>query len=167
MRLPHWVLLFTGLTAAAPALAEPDDVYRRLSHAFETLDVEVLDQVYTEDAVYLGAGNDPIARGLDEIAENFAASFKVAKENGIDVSMNFKVLHRSAGDDHAHDVGLLHWQESGGASGAYYGRFMTVLRKGEDGQWRIAGNAETDATKAIWEAADKAVLPATDGAAAD
>jgi hypothetical protein len=44
---------------------------------------------------------------------------------------------------------------------------MTVLRKGEDGQWRIAGNAETDATRAIWEAADKAVLPATDGAAAD
>lgn len=133
--------------AAEPPAADPetppglDALYDRFRAAYDELDLDAMAALYAEDALYLPPGGG-IREGRDEVRQSFATFFGWAEENGVSVEIDFEIVDRTLRDDLAVDVGYYSLTttpsaESGERPGRSVGKFVTVARRGGDGEWRF------------------------------
>ncbi len=143
MRIQHLfasaVLGLVTLTAqaqqSAPALAsvaipaEVDALLRHYEKAWSAKDVNALAGLFTQEGMALPNGSPP-ARGAAAIAAEYA------KNAGGPLALRALAFHQA--QDQAYVVGGY----SQAAGQADFGKFVLVLRKGADGQWRIAADMD-------------------------
>ncbi len=156
------VLLLAGCAAQARYAVPADDdaaitaLYQRFSQAYDDLDVQAVTDLYDDDAFYLSPGDDVAARqGRAAIEDAFSFLGRV-KERGAKMDIAFDILKRDIVGDLAYDVGyyrILNTPPDGGEKRSSAGKFVTVMKRGEDGQWRFVVDGYSGApTEAFGEA---------------
>jgi len=117
------------------------EVYGQFSEAYDKLDADMVTGLYEEDAYYL-SGEEEIKQGHKVIRSNFDRYFTWAKGEGAHLNIEFDIVDRTVTESLVVDV-------------AYYlitttfpeaserevtksaGKFITVLRKQENGEWKF------------------------------
>jgi uncharacterized protein (TIGR02246 family) len=113
-----------------------DGLFRRFSEAYETLNVDTIADVYTEDALYLGPEGN-VVRGRGAIAERFGAMFARAAEGGQSLKIAFTTVERALEGSTGYEVGYYRLErESADGTSVSRGKFALVLRR-EGRHWRI------------------------------
>lgn len=161
------VLVFFG-GFSAPVRAQPDDdprarshagidsVYARMSAAYDSLNLDAIANLYTEDAVYLPSDEEEaLLHGREAVRDNFSDFFAQVKASGNQIGISFRVVKREVVDDVAYDAGYyqVDFTRPDGTSGTSTGKFATVLRRFDDGTWRFAVDAFSDAPEAAYDLA--------------
>ena len=155
------VALFTMLGASCEqdspesTPAGVQDVYDRMSAAYESGDMQAIGNLYTEDAAYVIPNRRaPVISGRDSIVQQFEGFLGSVQERGATASIDFRFVKRSAGATRAHDVGYYRTTVTRNDSvlSRGTGKFATVLEKGSDGVWRFAVDAYTPAPDSLFEA---------------
>lgn len=118
-----------------------DALYDRFRTAYDTLDLEAMAHLYTEDALYLPPGGG-IRQGREAVRESFATFFGWAKENGVAVAIDFEIVDRTVREGLAVDVGYYTLTttpsaESAERPGKSVGKFVTVAERDAGGEWRF------------------------------
>jgi uncharacterized protein (TIGR02246 family) len=139
-------LLLLCLTLPLSALAQSDDdraaidaVYDRFSEAYAQHDPDMVADLYLDDARYLpGSGDTSILEGRDTIRRQFQFLGQ-ARERGTDLDISFRFVDRGIDGDMAYDIGYykLVATPAEGEPRTSVGKFVTVLRQDDDGQWRF------------------------------
>lgn len=120
-----------------------DRLYQAFSESYQTLDVDLVADLYITDAHYLPANPEQATMtSRAEIRESFASYFEWAKNNGTDLNISFRIIQRDIDDSLAYDVGYYliqskpadeaEFQEGGNA-----GKFVTVMGLQKDGGWKF------------------------------
>lgn len=138
------LILLAGCNAQADHRAPLDDeqainaMYDRFSHAYATLDPDVVANLYTTDALYL-SGTSAISKGRTAIRANFASFFERSRRDNIELAISFRSVDRSFDDDLAFDVGYyqITFKEATGNTRTSVGKFVVVLKKQTDGSWQF------------------------------
>ena len=131
-----------------------DAVYAGFRAAYSRLDAAAVGSLYTDDALYL-AGDAGLRKGAAAIQRHLKEFFSSVRGDSARLELRFRILSRTVAPGLATDVGYyrlvrVRGTEQGRPS---LGRFVTVLRAGPDGRWRIAVDSYTDATAAEYEQA--------------
>ena len=115
---------------------EIDEIYRRFSESYRTLNVEMVSNLYAEDAAYL-APEDDISFGRAAIRESFRGFFDSVKAGGQNISISFQIFQRTVEKNMAYDVGIytIHTFKDGKQIGAGRGKFVVVALKDKTGKW--------------------------------
>ncbi|NNE43967.1 MAG: nuclear transport factor 2 family protein [Gemmatimonadetes bacterium] len=115
-----------------------DSIYPRFSRAYATLDVDLLADLYAEDAVYV-TPDGVLKRGRAEIRAGFAQFFGRTSRNAERMEIRFRVLTRRVTGDTVTDVGLFTLDRFRGEEqlARDVGKFVTVASPGPDGTWRF------------------------------
>lgn len=121
-----------------------DAMYDAFTRAYREADPDAVAALYAEDAFYLQPGS-PIRRGRETIREGFArflGAFRRAGRPG--PSIEFEIVDRDIEGDLAYDIGYyrLRSTEEGPVQ---RGKFIVILKRGEDGAWRIHADGFSDA----------------------
>lgn len=142
---------------AADASEAINAVYDRMAAAYDTLDLDALAGLYTEDAVYLTPDDDEaLMRGREAVRDHFGDFFARVQAGGDQIAITFRIVQREVAGDVAYDAGYykVDYTRADGSSGASTGKFTTVLRRAEDGTWRFAVDAFGDAPPAAFDLAE-------------
>ncbi|MCA1625760.1 MAG: SgcJ/EcaC family oxidoreductase [Acidobacteria bacterium] len=125
--------------------AKIDDVYRRFSEAYKKLDAEAVTNLYTDDALAISPGND-IERGREKILENFSNLFNPVKTGGGSLTISFRILERRVSGNLAYDVGIFTFtrKSAKGEARSGRGKFVVVVRRMKNGEWRFQVDAYND-----------------------
>ena len=118
--------------------ADLDAVYERFSAGYAALDPEMVVALYTDDAYYLSGGDGAIRHGKDALRESFSFLTR-RKEAGVQVTIDFNIVYRNVVEDVATDVGYykITATRPDGQENVDVGKFVGVLHRGDDGQWRF------------------------------
>jgi uncharacterized protein (TIGR02246 family) len=141
-----------GAPESTPAGVQ--DVYDRMSAAYESGDMQAIGNLYTEDAAYVVPNRRaPVISGRDSIVKQFEGFLGSVRDRGATASIDFRFVKRSAGASRAHDVGYYRTTVTRNDSvlSRGTGKFATVLEKGSDGVWRFAVDAYTPAPDSLFE----------------
>jgi uncharacterized protein (TIGR02246 family) len=143
-----------GEVDSAALSRQVDEVYAGFRAAYARLDAAAVGSLYTEDALYLD-GEAKVRRGAAAIKALFDEFFSSVRRDSARLELRFRILRRTMSPELAADVGYYRLVRVRGAkpSQPSIGRFVTVLRKGADGQWRFAVDSYTDAEPAEYEQA--------------
>jgi ketosteroid isomerase-like protein len=130
-------------TGNEPASTSIDRLYQDFTTAYQSLDVDLVTNLYVESAHYL-PGNPNLATmtSRNEIEESFAGYFEWAKTNGNDLNISFRIIKRDITDSLAYDVGYYLIQskskdEQEFEEGGNVGKFVTVMGLQQDGSWKF------------------------------
>lgn len=156
-------LLLTVLTAqwgAAQSNAEQKikEVYDQFSLAYDSLDAALIAPLYTEKALYLNSNSgEGVRRGRKHILRSFRDQFSAVRARGSKLKMSFRIIDRAVNGDLAYDVGYYKFEAlpKEGDKFESAGKFVTVLRRGADGQWRFHVDAFSKAPLSAYEDAGK------------
>ena len=109
---------------------EIDEIYRKFTVAYKNLDVDLVANLYTENANYLASGN-LILDGRAKIRENFAEFFENVKKDGNTMEISFRILQREVDKNLGYDVGIytLKTFKTGKENGAGKGKFVVITKK--------------------------------------
>ena len=115
-----------------------DSIYAKFSEAYETLNPEMVANLYTEDAAYLSP-NEEITNGRKAIFENFTSFFKNVKARGQKMTISFQIFQRKVENKMGSDVGIytIYFYKDGKAVNTSKGKFVVVAVKGKDKKWRF------------------------------
>lgn len=122
---------------------EIDAVYDVFSRAYARADVQMLmDSVYGDSAFYLPPGS-PILRGQDQFRGQFSFLEQFARTGGEGPELSFEIIDRDYAGDLAYDIGIYTLRGPGAPTdgAATQGKFIVIWKRGEDGRWRIHGDA--------------------------
>ncbi len=127
---------------------EIDEIYKSFSLGYKELNVEMVTNLYTEDANYLASGNK-ITDGKAKIRENFGSFFESVKKNGNTMNIQFRILQREVDKKLGYEVGVytLTTFKDGKPVGIGQGKFFVVTKKiGKKWYFRFDGysNIEPD-----------------------
>lgn len=120
-----------------------DRLYQQFSDAYQTLDVDLVANLYTEDAHYLPANpQQATMTNRSEIRESFVNYFEWAKNNGNDLNISFRIIKRSIDDSLAYDIGYYLIQSKAKSEeefqeGGNVGKFVTAMGLQNDGSWKF------------------------------
>jgi ketosteroid isomerase-like protein len=120
--------------SAGEASAGIDSLNTRLVEAYRTRDPQAYGALYTDSAVFEWpafntvrgrAGMEAMARGNWPVLD--------------DMDLQLSVSSRRVARDHATEFGAFQqsWRDSAGVRMTEFGRYVTVLARGDDGTWRI------------------------------
>lgn len=126
-----WLLPLTGWAQGPEGI---DQVYRTFSEAYGLLDDGMIRDLYEPDAYYFYP-NIPIQRGLDSFMSGFTDMFNRARESQTSLQIDFRIVERQLLGDHAYDIGYYKLSRSTGKTSV--GKFVTILRRQEDGSWKF------------------------------
>jgi ketosteroid isomerase-like protein len=118
--------------AATPSVALPpalDRVLRDYEKAWIAGDVDALAALFVKEGYALPNGQPP-ARGSDAI--------RAAYRRNAGSALTLRALHYAESGDMAYIIGGFGWE----AGKADFGKFVLVLRRGNDGTWRIAADID-------------------------
>ncbi|WP_228768371.1 YybH family protein [Shewanella sp. TC10] len=125
--------------------------YKVFSAAFENLDLNKIDNIYTNDAVYISETLDKeIVTGKKDILALYTVFFKKIAKKSAHIDVDFRVINRELSDKNATDVGyyLVRFhprKETGEPTSVFSGKFVLVSRKGTDNQWQFIVDSNTKA----------------------
>jgi ketosteroid isomerase-like protein len=127
-----------SLRPGVAAHAGVDDVYRRFSEAYRTLNVDLVADQYTQTAAYL-VPDDDVITGRENIRPGFKRFFDSVKTNGQSMSISFDIIQRKVDNTMGYDVGIftLRTFKDGKEIGSGRGKFFVVAVKDRDGKWRF------------------------------
>jgi uncharacterized protein (TIGR02246 family) len=145
------------LTRAAGVVAHPevDAVFARFAAAYDLLDPAAIAALYTEDALYLVPGAEPV-RGRPAVEASFRRAFEAVRREGGRLGIRFEILERVVAGATVSDVGIYHLARGGpDGESTVRGKFVTIARRGDDGAWRL----HVDGYSGIDEPQDTAPAP--------
>lgn len=122
-----------------------DGVYGQFSKAYATLDVDLVTNLYTENAAYL-APNNNIQNGRAEISRGFKSFFDWIKAEGRTMTISFQIFQRKVEKKMGYDVGVytIRQYKDGKEVGVGHGKFVVVAVKDKDGRWRFQVDGYSD-----------------------
>ena len=143
--------------SAAPALAHQEDaalnkVYATLAAARAANDLPGMTGNFAADGLLVDARPGPVISGaeLEERMKPFLA--RILSEKGrIDTA--YRIERRSVIGDIALDAGFMRQtvNRPGADPMTRYARFLVTMKRGEDGQWRIIGDASMPAQQEAFD----------------
>jgi ketosteroid isomerase-like protein len=127
-----------------------DLVYETFSKAYQDLDINLMKQIYSEDAYYLSPGAE-IQKGMSSFIEGFSNMFDQAKKNDQRLSIEFDIKERKVIDNTAIDIGLYKMTRySADTSHSSVGKFITVLEFMPEGAWKFIADGYSSAPGSSW-----------------
>ena len=123
-----------------------DAVYERLIQAYAELDTTMVLDLYTDDAYYLMGRAQRILQGREELGRAYSVlAHAKAKSNRL--AIEFRIVDRKIHEDLAYDVGYykLITTRPDGQFREKASKFLTVLKKQDDGSWRFAADSYSEA----------------------
>jgi ketosteroid isomerase-like protein len=126
-----------------------DEVYSTFSKGYKELNVDLVANLYTEDANYLASG-EKITDGREKIRENFGSFFESVKKNGNTMNIQFRILQREVDKKLGYEVGIytLTTFKDGKQIGTGQGKFFVVTKKiGKKWFFRFDGYSGLDPDK--------------------
>ena len=113
-----------------------DNVYRRFSESYRTLNVDQIADQYTQTAAYL-APDAEVLTGRDNIRPGFKRFFDSVKNNGRTMAISFEIVQRIVDKTMGYDVGIftLRTFKDGKEINSGQGKFVVVTVKDADGKW--------------------------------
>ncbi|PEN13709.1 hypothetical protein CRI94_06440 [Longibacter salinarum] len=153
------VLSISSSAAAAQSVSTRSnsiqDAYDRITLAYELGDLDAIADIYAEDAMYiLPDTNRGVVVGRDSIRAVYEGFFEAAALQQAQLTIDFRFVSRNMKGDIAYDVGyyrvrVLH---DGEVTSASTGKFSTVLRRADNGQWRFVVDAYSKAPDEAYDA---------------
>ena len=115
-----------------------DEVYRRFSEAYRTLNLDLIADQYTQTAAYLVPGDD-LLMGRESIRPGFKRFFDSVRNNGQSMTISFEIAQRKVERTMGYDVGIftLRSSKDGKEISSMKGKFVVVAVKESDGKWRF------------------------------
>ncbi len=109
---------------------EIDEIYATFSKGYKDLNVDLVGNLYTEDANYLASG-EKMTDGRAKIRETFASFFDSVKKNGNTMNIQFRILQREVDKKLGYEVGIytLTTFKNGEQIGSGQGKFFVVTKK--------------------------------------
>lgn len=136
-----WLILIFSitLTAQTPDLTldngvKPhkgiDAIYATFSKGYRELNVDLVANLYTDDANYLAPGNE-MTDGRVKIFENFKGFFDYVKNNNNTMEVKFRILQRDVDKRIGYEVGIytLNTFKDGKQVQSSQGKFFVVTKK--------------------------------------
>lgn len=134
------------LEKGVPAHNEIDGIYKTFSEAYRTLNVDLVANLYTDDAAYLPPSN-VILQGRAEIRLTFKSFFDYIKNEGRTMTISFQIIQRKVDKNLAYDVGIYtirQYKEGKQVGESGQGKFVVVAVKEKDGKWRFQVDGYSD-----------------------
>ena len=121
-----------------------DAIYATFSKAYRELNVDLVANLYTEDANYLSPGA-PMTDGRVKIRENFTGFFEQIKKNAQTMEIKFQILNRDVDQRIGHEVGIytLNIFKEGKQIQSGQGKFFVVTKKIGD-KWHFKFDGYSD-----------------------
>lgn len=109
---------------------EIDAIYASFTKGYRELNVDLVTNLYTEDANYLAPQNEMI-EGRAKIRENFASFFDYVKQNGNTMEIKFQILKREVDKNLGYDLGIytINSFKDGKQVQTGQGKFLVVTKK--------------------------------------
>ncbi|MCL1142507.1 YybH family protein [Shewanella gaetbuli] len=123
--------------------------YQRLKASFQHLNIDTLEQIYVDDAVYISESQDKdIIIGKQNVINLYQTFFKKIRHKKARIDIDFRVVARQISSNQATDVGyyLMRFHpdaESGDTVSEFAGKFVSVLTRSSDGHWQINIDSNT------------------------
>ncbi|AZG75180.1 nuclear transport factor 2 family protein [Shewanella livingstonensis] len=145
------------ITSLSVSAAEPiphktlNANFAKLTHAFEQLDLTTMENLYTDDAVYISETQERgIISGKENILNLYSRFFNKIKHKNATLEVDFRILVRYTEPNSATDIGyyLVRFhpgKESGEPISEFAGKFVTVFTKDSKQQWKISVDSNTHA----------------------
>lgn len=133
------------LRPGVAAQAGLDEVYRRFSEAYRTLNVDLIADQYSQTAAYLVPGDD-LVTGRENIRPGFKQFFESVKNNGQTMTISFEIAQRMVEKNLGYDVGIFNLTifKEGKQISNMKGKFVVVAVKDRDGKWRFQVDGYND-----------------------
>ncbi|MCL1046778.1 DUF4440 domain-containing protein [Shewanella electrodiphila] len=147
-----FVLSFFSHFSTAETMTDNDLInanYKVFSSGFEKLDLNIIDQIYADDAVYISETFDKeIVTGKENILSLYKVFFKKIAKKSAHIDVDFRVINRELTDENATDVGyyLVRFhprKETGEPTSVFSGKFVLVSRKVGEQQWQFIVDSNT------------------------
>lgn len=127
---------------------EIDGIYSTFIEGYKDLNVDLVANLYTEDANYLASG-EKMTDGKERIRDNFGSFFESVKKNGNTMNIQFRILQREVDKKLGYELGIytLTTFKDGKEIGVGQGKFFVVTKKiGKKWYFRFDGysNIEPD-----------------------
>ncbi len=125
--------------------------YKVFSSGFENLDLDSIDTIYADDAVYISETLDKeIVTGKDDILALYSVFFKKIAKKSAHIDVDFRIINRKLTEKTATDVGyyLVRFhprKETGEPTSVFSGKFVLVSRKVGKQQWQFIVDSNTKA----------------------
>ncbi len=109
---------------------EIDEIYKTFSKGYKELNIDLVANLYTEDANYLASG-EKMTDGKSKIYDNFASFFDGVKKNGNSMKIQFRILQREVDKKLGYELGIytLKTFKDGKQIGIGQGKFFVVTKK--------------------------------------
>lgn len=109
---------------------EIDSIYSTFTKGYRDLNVDLVTNLYTEDANYLAPGNE-MTDGRGKIRESFASFFDYVKTNGETMEIKFQILKREVDTMLGYDLGIytINTFKEGKQIRTGQGKFLVVTKK--------------------------------------
>lgn len=153
------ILIFSfSLVAQTPDLVlesgvkshkEIDSIYTTFTKGYRELNVDLVTNLYTEDANYLAPGNE-MTDGKAKVREGFASFFDYVKNNGETMEIKFQILKREVDNRLGFDVGIytINTFKDGKQIRTGQGKFLVVTKKiGNKWYFRFDGYSDVPKPK--------------------
>lgn len=107
-----------------------DAIYATFTKGYRELNVDLVINLYTEDANYLAPGNEMLD-GRAKIRESFGSFFDYVKENKNTMEVKFRILKREVDKNLGYDLGIytLNSFKDGKQVQTSQGKFMVITKK--------------------------------------
>jgi ketosteroid isomerase-like protein len=120
--------------SASDAGAGIDSLNTRLVQAYRTRDPQTYGALYTDSAIFEWPAFNTVRgrAGMESMARSNWASLN-------DMDLRLTVSSRRIAPDHATEFGAFEqsWRDASGVRMTEFGRYVTVLARGNEGTWRI------------------------------
>ena len=128
------------------AQIEVQDVYSLFSKAYQTYDSGIIKTIYAEEAIYLSPGQ-AIEIGSNTFIGGFRGMFERARERNEALNISFKIVHRRKEGKVVIDIGYYKLVRSslGEEDKISVGKFIAILEKFEDGNWKFIADGYSEA----------------------
>ena len=123
--------------------------YKTFATGFERLDLKTINQIYSDNAVYISESQDkPIVTGKTDILSLYSVFFKKIAKKEAHIEVDFRVVNRQLTSDNATDVGyyLVKFhpkKETGDPTSVFSGKFVLVSHKETDNRWKFTVDSNT------------------------
>ncbi len=109
---------------------EIDEIYKTFSKGYKELNVDLVANLYTEDANYLASG-EKMTDGKSKIRDSFGSFFESVRKTGNTMNINFRILKREVDKKFGYEVGIytLTTFKDGKQIGTGQGKFFVVTKK--------------------------------------
>ena len=129
-----------------------DQVYKLFSNAYKFKNADMFLHLYTEDCLYLKANKETGIIGQSEAVESFAEMFEKGSKEGLKYDIEFRFVNREVMEATAFDAGYYRMTTISyeGEPSYNYGKFLMILKKGDDSIWRIFADSYSGTTEEIY-----------------